>query len=247
MAQFFSAKSQALFDDVLWLPQAGATTGPTGRPPNSYAILGRQGSVFIDAVYSWTMDAVDQIAHAGLPPTAFVLTHVDVAAKGDAFETIRERYGCPILMHPADVSRPQSARAGVAFMDPRPDGALRSFGIDVIEMPFHTPGSIMLHYPKNRGVLFAGDSAVGPGPRQPQDPPHLERPIVDEGLEDPFKAEWETILAQRLVSSILPLHGTPYVDRGDLGDIARPLTVGAAMDPRLVAEESGDLVAAGVR
>ncbi|WP_157961810.1 MBL fold metallo-hydrolase [Acuticoccus kandeliae] len=247
MAQFFSDKSQALFDDILWLPQAGAKTGPSGRPPNAYAILGRDGSIMIDAVYSWNMDAVDQIAHAGLPPTAFVLTHVDVAAQGDGFATIRERYGCPILLHPADVARPVSAKAGVAFMDPMNDTALRNAGIDVLHMPFHTPGSIMLHMTKNRGVIFAGDSAVGPGPRQVPTPPRLERPVVGEGEDEAFQEAWRAILAQRLVSSILPLHGTPYVDRSDFGDITQSLTSGVAMDPRAVVEGAGELKATGVR
>ncbi|WP_420392009.1 hypothetical protein [Acuticoccus sp.] len=237
MAQFYSPTTQTLFDDILWLPQAGAKAGPTGRPPNSYAILLQGSSILIDAVYSWTLDGIRKIADAGMPPSAFVLTHVDVAEQGDAFEEIRSQYGCPILLHPADHG-PRAAKAGVAFMDPREDRAIVDARFDVIEMPFHTPGSIMLHTNRNRGVVFAGDSAVAPGPKQDPEPPRLARPKVDEALEEDFKEQWMVLKSQRLMSSILPLHGTPYVDRPDLRDIAMSLREGPPMDPS--EEASGD-------
>lgn len=232
MAEFFAAKTQTLFDNVLWLPQAGATTGPTGRPPNSYAILLQSSSILVDAVYSWTMEGVRRIADAGMPPAAFVLTHADVAAQGDAFEELRNTYSCPILLHPADQKLPRAAKAGVGFMDPRSDSALKAAGLDVIEMPFHTPGSIMLHTDRNRGMLFAGDCAVGPGPKQNPEPARLERPQVDsDEMDAAFREQWLSLKSQRLMSSILPLHGTPYVDRADLRHIAMPLRDLPPMDP----------------
>ena len=255
MANFFSPKSQALFDDILWLPQEGATTGSTGRPPNSYAILFNEGAILVDAAYSWAMPGVRATADAGLPPVALVLTHADVAGQGDGFEEFRTTYDCPILLHPADAALPRSNKAGVAFMDPRKSEVLKRAGLDVIEMPFHTPGSIMLHTNRNRGVLFAGDSAVGPGPKQAPDPARLERPRVDtEELDAAFREQWTVLKAQRLISSILPLHGTPYVDRKDSEDFSGPLRSGPPMDPASAPDldpgedhpESGDLVASGV-
>ena len=95
MAEFFSERSQTLFDNVLWLPQAGAKTGATGRAPNSYAILTDRGAIFVDAVYAWTLEGIRSVAEAGLPPLAFVLTHSHVAQQGDAFEALREQYTAP--------------------------------------------------------------------------------------------------------------------------------------------------------
>ena len=47
--QFYSPNSQKLFDDIIFLPQEGAVAGPTGRPPNSYAILFDDHSILFDA------------------------------------------------------------------------------------------------------------------------------------------------------------------------------------------------------
>lgn len=232
MANFYSPKSQALFDDVLWLPQEGARTGPSGRPPNSYAILLKEGSILVDAVFSWTLDGVRAVADAGLPPLAFVLTHAHLLDVGDAFEDIRNAYNCPILLHPADTGGIAAQKTSIAFSDPRSSDVLRRAGFDVIEMPFHTPGSIMLHTNSNRGVLFSGDSAAAPGPEQAPDPARLERPrVATPELDAAFREQWVALKAQRLISSILPLHGTPYVDRHDNEDVYRPLLVGEPMDP----------------
>jgi glyoxylase-like metal-dependent hydrolase (beta-lactamase superfamily II) len=247
MAKFYSAQTQALFDNILWLPQEGATTGPTGRPPNSYAYLVGGRSIIIDGVYSWTLPGLAALADAGTPPAAFVLTHVHVA-EGDAFETIRDTYGAPFLLHPADAAHAMAKRANVPFLDPVNSSILKDAGLDVIPFPFHTPGSIMLHTPKNNGVLFAGDSAVGPGPRQPADPPRLERPKVDSEAEDArFREEWGVLATLRFMNSVLPLHGTPYVQRADIKMLMNLLSTGPAMNPAIPAEdESVRLEASGV-
>lgn len=236
MAKFFSAQSQALFDNILWLPQQGATTGPTGRPPNSYAYLVSGRSIMIDAAYSWTMRGVAQVADAGHPPAAFVLTHAHVA-EGDAFEEIRDTYRCPILLHPADAASTAAKKVGIPFGDPVNSPELKDSGLDVIPVPFHTPGSIMLHTPKQNGVLFAGDCAVAPGPLQPAEPPRLERPKVDtEETDREFRDQWSTIATLRFMNSILPLHGTPYIQRSDIKMLMNLLATGPAMDPVVPAE-----------
>jgi glyoxylase-like metal-dependent hydrolase (beta-lactamase superfamily II) len=248
MATFFSARSQALFDNILWLPQEGATTGPTGRPPNSYAYLLPGRSILVDAVYSWTIAGIAAVADAGHPPAAFVLTHAHVAALGDGFEAIRSAYGCPFLLHLADAEHPAAKRTGIPFMDPLSSRELKDAGLEVIAMPFHTPGSIMLHTPRHDGVLFAGDSAVGPGPKQPAEPPRLERPEVGTPEEDVlFRQAWEGVAERRFASSVLPLHGTPYVRRADIKVLLEHLGTGPAMNPLAPSVEAGEqLEASGV-
>jgi glyoxylase-like metal-dependent hydrolase (beta-lactamase superfamily II) len=231
MATFFSDKSQALFDDVLWLPQAGARTSAHGRPPNSYAILTNEGAIFVDAVFSWTLDGVHAVADAGVPPAAFVLTHGHLLQLGDALETLAQTYNVPFLLHPADADRAEAGRLGRAFMDPRQSDVLKRAQYDVLEMPYHTPGSIMLHTDRNRGVLFTGESGIAPGPDQAPDPARMERPpVATDALDAAFREAWQVLKAQRLVSSFLPLHGTPYVDRHDNEEISGPLKFGAPMD-----------------
>lgn len=229
MAEFYSEKAQVLFDDVLWLPQKGATTDRGGRPPNAYAILERNGAILVDAAYSWTMPGVRRIADAGLPPLAFILTHAHVADEGDAFEEIRNTYDCAVMMHPAAARLPQVSRAGVAFVDPTREPLVKEAGLDVIVMDLPTPGSLMIHTERHGGILICGDCAVAPGPSQPPDPPRLERPAVAPEQEADFRQEWTVLRAQRRFASVLPFHGTPYVNRSDMAQISQPLAEGPAV------------------
>ena len=246
MASFYSEKSQALFDNIVWLPQKGAKAGPSGRPPNSYAILVRNFSVLIDAAYSWNMPGIEQLVNAGQRPSALVLTHADVAEQGDAIAEIHRTYDVPVLLHPADASLARSRRAGVEFADPTKHSALDGAWLDVIHIPGHTPGSIMLHTKEHEGILFTGDAAVAPGPHQPAEPPRLERPKIAEEDDAAFREQWHVLCAHRFFSSALPLHGTPYVRRGDMRTIHRSLYEGAPMDPGSPAEGEPNLIAAGV-
>lgn len=222
MASFYSPRPQALFDDILWLPQEGARPVLGGRPPNSYAILAREGAVLVDAVFSWTLPGIAEVADTGKPCLGHVITCAHVLEMADALDEIGRMYAGPFLLGPADQESPAAQRSGLTFGDPLHDQALLMAGVDVISMPHHTPGSLMLHMEEHRGTLFAGASAVAPGPLQDPEPPRLERPRIA-GDDAAFREQWEVLSAQRKYSNLLPLFGTPYTDRTDTHQIMRKL------------------------
>ncbi len=227
---FFSPGSQTLYNDLILLPQKGAATGGSGRPPNSFALLFEGYSVLFDAPYSWTLSGVEDLASKGYPPKVLVLSHRNVAGQGDAYEALQEAYGLPILLHPDDASHPEAKRSGVDFDDPAESEVLRKSGLEVVHFPGHTAGSVMLYWTEHGGVLLAGDCAVGPGPRQDQEPPRLERsPGPTEAMTERLAEQWRTF--SRPLRTICPLHGTVYQDRDDLAEIMRPLYDAPPMDP----------------
>lgn len=246
MAVFYSKTPQTLLDGVVWLPQDGASAGPTGRPPNSYAVLNKGEMLLVDAPFSWVMGAVAEFAANGHRPRALVLTHSDLVGQADAIEELRHNYQIDVLMHPDDASEEMADRAGISFEDPRRHEAILSFGLDVLELPFHTPGSIMLHRPTGEGLLFAGDSAVAPGPLQAQEPPRLERPKVAQDRDEAFRQEWGMIAALRFFNTVLPLHGTPYVNHPDLSDLITVMLASPPMDPSAKADGEPNFTATGV-
>ena len=65
---FFSPDSQPLYNDLILLPQKGAATGGSGRPPNSFALLFEGYSVLFDAPYSWTLSGIEDLASKSYPP-----------------------------------------------------------------------------------------------------------------------------------------------------------------------------------
>ena len=230
MQSFFSPETRVLFDDLWLLPQEGASTGPTGRPPNSFAILADGRSILFDAPYSWVVPAVRRLRDEGYPPVALVLSHSNVAGSGDAFDVMTGEFGLPVMLHPADAAAPESRRAGVEFADPLESEVLAEAGLEVFHFPGHTEGSVVLYREERGGVVLAGDSAVAPGPEQEPEPPRLIRPPAasaeaDEGLRE----RWRTF--GRHVRTVCPLHGAVYVDRDDIDDIMRPLVEGEPMGP----------------
>lgn len=230
---FYDFASQRITERVTLLPQKGSVSGGTGRPLNSYAVRLQGGTILFDAPVSWVMDALDRI-HAEAPIRAHVISHRDLAGSGDAFDAQWDAFGAPFLMHSEDQAEDAPSKLDVPLADPRGHPALE--GIEVIEMPGHSPGSIMLHLPEER-VLLAGDCAVGPGPEQEVDAPRLERPIMGEEDTAIFCGAMERLIV-RLPSldAVLPLHGD-WCLRAELGDAAfeaalRNVWMGAPMDPR---------------
>jgi glyoxylase-like metal-dependent hydrolase (beta-lactamase superfamily II) len=226
--QFFSPDTQVLLDDLLLLPQDGASTGPTGRPPNSYAVIQEGRSILFDAPYSWVVPSLRRLRDEGYPPAALVLSHSNVAGQGDAFAEIVAEFRIPVMLHPEDAENQESRRAGVEFEDPLESEVLEEADVEALHFRGHTEGSIVLYRERNGGVMLAGDSAVGPGPRQDQDPPRLLLPPAtsDENAEK-LREAWRTF--GRPLRSVCPLHGTAYADRDDLPEITRPLIEGESM------------------
>ena len=236
--EFYSERSQHVHGPVMLLPQKGSFTGGSGRPMNSYAILRTHGCILFDAPFSWIMDTIEQYIGMECAPRAIVLSHRDLAGSGDAFEQIVEHYELPILIHPADRHDKKARHLNVPLDDVTSgEGAreLERAEIEMIHIPGHSPGSIMLYVPDEGGVLLAGDSAVGPGPEQDDQSPRLQRPIgADE--DERFIATWKEVVDTRPIAAVLPLHGA-YYRREDLGEEAFARVVaniweGEPMDPR---------------
>ncbi|CAN5558228.1 hypothetical protein BH24ACT22_BH24ACT22_09570 [soil metagenome] len=230
MHDFFSPETQILFDDLLLLPQEGASTGPTGRPPNSFAILTERRSILFDAPYSWVIPAVRRLRDEGYPPAALVLSHSNVAGQGDAFDVMTDEFAVPVLLHPADAVVSESRRTGVECEDPRESEVLAGAGLEVFHFPGHTEGSILLYWENHGGVAFAGDSAVGPGPKQDPDPPRLVRaPAINAEADEGLRELWRTF--DKPLRTVCPLHGAVYLDRDDMKEIMHPLFEGDSMGP----------------
>ena len=230
MHQFFSPETQALFDDLLLLPQEGAQTGPTGRPPNSFAVLVSGRSILFDAPYSWVVPAVRRLRDEGHAPAALVLSHSNVAVQGDAFDVMTGEFEVPVLLHPADAAASEPRQSGVEFADPLQSNILAESGLEVFRFPGHTEGSIVLYWQEHGGVVLAGDSAVGPGPRQDPEPPRLIRaPAMNAEADENLRKLWRNF--EKPIRTLGPLHGAVYVDRDDIQEIMHPLIEGEPMGP----------------
>lgn len=236
---FYSPDMQPIVGPVVMLPQKGSVSGGSKRPLNSYAILREGRSILFDAPVSWAMDGVRQLAEDGHPPAALVISHRDLAGSGDEFEAFRDEFGVPILMHPADQREDAPSKLSVALHDPMEgEGGriLQDAGIEVIHVPGHSPGSIMLYLADEGGILLAGDCAVGPGPEQSDRSPRLERPSkADE--DERFLDTWRKTVDRLPIAAVLPLHGEAYTraEHGDEFDrIVANIWTGEPMDPRKV-------------
>jgi hypothetical protein len=83
----------------------------------------------------------------------------------------------------------------------------------------------MLYSTNNGGLLLTGDSASGTSADQAKDGlERLIRPPIDTSVDDAeLRKRW--LAFDRPVTTVLPFHGTGYVDRSatDLASIMQPL------------------------
>jgi glyoxylase-like metal-dependent hydrolase (beta-lactamase superfamily II) len=102
---------------------------------------------------------------------------------------------------------------------------LAEFGVEAIHFPGHTAGHIALYSAEKGGVLFAGDAAMGTTARQAAEGiERLIRPPAGLSTDDAeLRRRWVSF--DRPVATVLPYHGTGYVDRGvQITSIMAPLT-----------------------
>jgi glyoxylase-like metal-dependent hydrolase (beta-lactamase superfamily II) len=102
---------------------------------------------------------------------------------------------------------------------------MTAFAAEVVHLPGHTAGSIGLYLPGEGGTLLAGDAAMGPTAVQTEKGvEYLIRPPVTMNVDDDeLRTRWRAF--QRPLASVLPYHGTGYLDRAaDLPTIMAPLT-----------------------
>jgi glyoxylase-like metal-dependent hydrolase (beta-lactamase superfamily II) len=192
---------------------------------NTYALLNGGRMLLVDTNISSLLPFVRQLSDDGFSPSALVITHRHVVGLGDALNDLKTEFKIPLLLHPIDARHRQALASGIAFENPVGHRVLSKFGFEVLLFPGQTAGSIVLYSSKNGGVLLTGDSASGTSADQAKAGlEHLIRPPIDTSVDDAeLRRQW--LAFHRPVATVLPFHGTGYVDRSaaDLGSIMRPL------------------------
>lgn len=227
---FYSDRPQRLTLHVVLLPQHESPSGGTGRPLNSYAIETSAGAVLFDAGLPGQEAAVREVAgDAGV--AALVVSHADVVAQAAELRRLAKALDAPLLLHPADQDDERVRETGLTFGDPVLARVLDSAGIEVMHIPGHSPGSIMLYDRREGGMMLTGDSAVLPGPEQDAPDDLLERPRMSAEDDARFAERWREIAGAFPIRSLLPLHGRPLVDRGDIPVLIEDMLERPPMDP----------------
>jgi glyoxylase-like metal-dependent hydrolase (beta-lactamase superfamily II) len=129
------------------------------------------------------------------------------------------------LLHPIDARHEQALAAGIPFDNPIGHRLLSEFGFEALLFPGQTAGSIMLYSTNSGGLLLTGDSASGTSADQAKvGLERLIRPPIETSVDDAeLRRQW--LAFDRSVATVLPFHGTGYVDRpaAVLASIMRPL------------------------
>jgi len=192
---------------------------------NTYAPLNAGRMLLVDTNVSPLLSFVRQLSDDGFLPAALVLSHRHVVGLGDALSDLKTEFKIPLLLHPIDATHKQALATGIPFENPIGHRVLSEFGFEAILFPGQTAGSIMLYSSNNGGVLLTGDSASGTSAEQAKAGlERLIRPPIETSVDDAeLRRQW--LAFDRPVATVLPFHGTGYVDRSaaDLGSIMRPL------------------------
>jgi glyoxylase-like metal-dependent hydrolase (beta-lactamase superfamily II) len=192
---------------------------------NTYALLNVGRMLLVDTNVSSLLPFVRQLSDDGFSPAALVITHRHVVGLGDALRDLKTEFKIPLLLHPIDAKHKQALAAGIPFENPVSHPVLREFGVEALLFPGQTAGSIMLYSTNNGGLLLTGDSAMGTTADQAKAGlERLIRPPIETSINDAeLRRQW--LAFDRPVATVLPFHGTGYVDRpaADLASIMRPL------------------------
>jgi glyoxylase-like metal-dependent hydrolase (beta-lactamase superfamily II) len=218
---------RALFDDLLALPIGDPPALANGYVSHAYALLAGNKIVLIDAAYDHHKPAIDELVRGGRSIAAVVLTHRHVLGHGDLLRSLQADLGAPILLHPLDVERGSQKAPGTRFDDPTSAPALAALDLDVRHFPGHTPGGVLLYWRAHGGVVFTGDSAMGPSLDDARAGSKMARrpPLPFNEDDELLRANWAAF--DRAPASLLSLHGQPIVDQADqmpriLSSLRRP-------------------------
>jgi len=214
-----------LRDDVVLLEHSDPGARQVQLSTNAYAVLRPGRALCIDVNSSPLMPFLRQLAARGFTPAALVISHRHVAGTGDALRTLAHEFKMPVLMHPRDAEHSQARIAQVPFGNPMAHPLLEEFGFEAIHFPGHTLGHIALYSAEKGGLLFAGDAAMGTTAGQAASGiEQLIRPPAGLSTDDSeIRKQWLSF--NRSVATVLPYHGTGYVDRAaDIASIMAPLT-----------------------
>jgi len=214
-----------LRDDVVLIEYSDPGARQAQLSTNTYAVLRPGRALFIDTSTSPLVQFVHQLATRGFAPAALIISHRHVAGGGDAVRQLANEFKIPVLMHPRDAEHPQATAAQVPYASPIGHPLLAEFGLEAIHFPGHTAGHIALYSSEKGGLLFTGDAAMGTTAVQAASGiERLIRPPAGLSTDDTeLRKQWLSFT--RPVASVLPYHGTGYVNRvADITRIMAPLT-----------------------
>lgn len=215
----------ALRDDIVLLEHSDPGARRALLSTNTYAVLRAGRALLIDTSFSFLVPFVEQLAARGFTPAALVISHRHVAGTGDAVRALADQFKMPVLMHPVDAKHPQAMVAHVRYENPIGHPVLANFRLEAVHFPGHTSGHVVLYGAENGGVLFAGDAAMGTTADQADSGiERLIRPPAGLSTDDTeLRRQWLSF--SRPVATVLPYHGTGYVDKaGNIDSIMAPLT-----------------------
>ncbi|MGF1551698.1 MAG: MBL fold metallo-hydrolase [Paracoccaceae bacterium] len=230
--EFYAETTQPLTEHIALLAQKGSPSGGTGRPLNGWLLRLDNEAIAFDAGLPAHLDALDGL---DVPLKAIVLSHADVAAQAEAVHDLAEAHGCAVFLHEADIAdrRLDGRRERFSPVQGLPV-AVASFDrlrLELVEIPGHSPGSVMLYDPREGGALLTGDSAVTPGPEQDAEPERIEYPRMDDEAFAVFAARWRALLGTTRIAHVLPLHGRAYTYRDDATALLGAMLERAPMRP----------------
>jgi len=214
-----------LSEDVVLIEHSDPGAWQAQLSTNTYAVLRHGRAILLDTNFSPLLPFVRELAARGFTPAALVISHRHVAGTGDAVRTLAKEFKVPVLMHPQDVGHPQAMVTQVPYENPIDHPLLAEFGLEAIHFPGHTSGHIALYSADTGGLLLTGDAAMGTTAGQAAAGiERLIRPPAGLSTDDAeLRKRWLSF--NRPVATVLPYHGTGYVDRAaDIARIMAPLT-----------------------
>ncbi len=172
------------------------------RYGQSYLVIRDKRAFLVDAVHSETKEAIKAILEKNnATVVAIILTHGHLIGQlgGTSSEVSSWFNNAPILAHPSDITSANGIQEIIKNME-----LLSEFNLQFEHFGGHTPGSIIIHYPKE-GLVFSGDVAIG-SPYDSEDNV-LDRPPLQSTDETQVIDMWSNMIFEP--NAILPLHGKP--------------------------------------
>ena len=211
--------------DIVLIEYSDASAEEFHLSTNTYALLNAGRMLLLDTNVSSLLPFVRQLSDDGYSPAALVLSHRHVVGLGDAIGDLSAEFKIPVLLHPIDAGHEQAMDSGIQFENPVDHPIFREFGFEALLFPGQTAGSIVLYTAKDGGILLTGDSAMGTTANQAKAGlERLVRPPIETSVDDAkLREQW--LAFDRPVATVLPFHGTGYIDRRaeDIASIIRPL------------------------
>lgn len=213
--------------DIVLMEQSDPGAQDAKMSTNSYALLKPGKALLLDLSSSTLIPFVRQLHSKGFSPVGVMISHRHVVDFDDSIGTIATEFKIPVLLHPIDAGHPQALGANILFENPVDHPILREFGIQTLFFPGHTEGHVIFYSHNQGGLLLTGDAAMGTTADQAEEGlDRLIRPPIDFNVDHAqLREQWLAFDFNLPFSTVLPFHGTGYIDRRkeDLDTIMRTL------------------------